>query len=165
MTMPAYPLLEVLQVKIRRVEDQEIVVKRKREAWENEKKKLEEQEAARDKVLKHYKDKLQQLRDELDKDTTVEAIKMMKIYIKEVSEKLKVEEKKVAEQKAQVDAAQKELDAAIDELRRRRQDVDKIETHREDWIKGIKKELQILEGREEDELGQIIFSKKQREEY
>ncbi len=90
---------------------------------------------------------------------------MMKVYIKEVSEKLKVEEKKVVEQKTQVDAAQKEVDTAVDELRRRRQDVDKIETHREDWIKGAKKELQIIEGREEDEIGQIIFSKKQREAY
>ncbi len=49
MTMPAYPLLEVLQVKIRRVENQEMVVKQKREALENEKKKLAEREAARDK--------------------------------------------------------------------------------------------------------------------
>lgn len=165
MTMPAYPLLEVLQVKIRRVEDQELVVTRKREALENEKKKLAEREEARNKVQKHYKDKLWQLRDELDHDTDTETIKTMKIYIKEVSEKLKVEEKKVEEQKKQVEAAQKDLNDALEELKRRRQDVDKIETHREDWLKGVKKELEIIEGREEDEIGQIIFSKKRREEF
>lgn len=163
--MPAYPLLEVLQVKIRRVEDQELIVTRKREALENEKKKLAEREESRDKVLKHYKDKLWQLRDELDHDTDTETIKTMKIYIKEVSEKLKVEEKKVEEQKKQVEAAQKDLNDALEELKRRRQDVDKIETHREDWLKGVKKELEIIEGREEDEIGQIIFSKKRREEF
>lgn len=162
MTVPKYPLLEVLQVKIRRVQDQEIVVNRKRENVENEKKKLAEREAARDKVLKHYHDKLWQLRNELDHDTDAETIKMMKVYIKEVSEKLKVEEKKVEEQKKVVEAAQKELDEAVAELKKRRQDVDKIETHREDWLKGVKKELQVIEGREEDELGQIIFSKNQR---
>lgn len=165
MTMPAYPLLEVLRVKIRRVEDQETIVARKRENLENEKKKLAECEAARDKVQKHYQDKLWQLREELDHDTDAETIKMMKIYIKEVSEKLKVEEKKVEEQKKQVQAAEKEVEEAVLELKRRRQDVDKIETHREDWLKGMKKEMEVIQAREEDEIGQIIFSKKQRDGY
>lgn len=163
MTMPVYPLIEVLQVKKRRVEKQEKVVRDKREALEREKKKLEEVEAARDKVLKHKEDKLQQLRDELDHGTTTDKVEQMKFYLEDVKEKLVVEEKKVEEQKEQVEVARKDLEAAQEELRRRRVDVDKLKTHMVDWEKEMRKEMQIIEGREEDELGQIIFLRNMRE--
>lgn len=163
MTMPTYPLIEVLEVKKRRVEKQEKVVSEKREALEREEKKLKEVEEARDKVLQHRDDKLQQLRDELDSGTTTNKIEQMKFYLDDVKEKLVVEEKKVAEQKEQVEVAKKDLEAALEELRRRRNDVDKLKTHRQDWEKEMRKEMQIIEGREEDELGQIIFLRKLRE--
>ncbi|MEC7839986.1 MAG: type III secretion T3S chaperone [Chlamydiota bacterium] len=163
MTMPTYPLLQVLQVKVRRVEQQEKVVAEKKEVLEEEKRKLQEKEKARDKVLNHHNDKLQQLRDELDKETTTDKIKQMKLYIKEVKIKLEAEEKKVKEQLEQVEVAKKDLEAAQEELRRRRVDVDKLKTHQIDWEKEMRKELQIIAGREEDELGQIIFAKNQRE--
>jgi flagellar biosynthesis chaperone FliJ len=163
MTMPVYPLIEVLEVKKRRVEKQEKVVNQKREVLEREQKKLEEVEAARDKVRKHRNDKLQQLRDELDGGTTSDKVEQMKFYLDDVKEKLVIEDKKVEEQKEQVEVAEKDLEAAQEELRRRRVDVDKIKTHRVDWEKGMRKEMQIIEGREEDELGQIIFLKNMRE--
>lgn len=163
MTMPTYPLMEVLEVKKRRVEKQEKVVAEKREVLEREEKKLKELEEARDKVLQHRNDKLQQLRDELDGGTTTDKIKQMKFYLEDVKEKLAVEEKKVAEQEEQVEVAKKDLEAALEELRRRRNDVDKLKTHRQDWEKEIRKEMQVIEGREEDELGQIIFLRKLRE--
>lgn len=163
MTMPTYPLIEVLEVKKRRVEKQEKVVKEKREALEREEKKLKEVEEARDKVLNHKNDKLQQLRNELDSGTTTDKIKQMKFYLEDVKEKLVVEEKKVEQQKEQVEVAKKDLEAAQEELRRRRVDVDKLKTHRQDWEKEMRKEMQIIEGRQEDELGQIIFLRKMRE--
>lgn len=163
MKLPVYPLLQVLQVKIRRVEQQEKVVQQKFEALQAEEKKLKEKEIARDKVLHHHDDKLLQLRNELDHETDAETIKQMKLYLKEVKIKLEVEEKKVTEQKEQVEIAKKELETAQIELRRRRVDVDKIEMHRKDWKVEMYKELQVLEGREEDDLGQIIFAKNQKE--
>jgi len=163
MTVPTYPLIQVLQVKERRVEQQEKVVNEKKEALEEEKRKLVEKEKARDKVLNHHNDKLQQLRDELDKETTTDNIKPMKVYIKEVKIKLLVEEKKVKEQEEQVEVSEKDLEAAREELRRRRVDVDKIKTHQKDWNKEMQKEMQIIAGREEDELGQIIFAKNRRD--
>lgn len=162
MAMPTYPLFQVLEVKERRVEEQEKIVILKREALKNEEKKLADCEAARDKVLKHKQDKLQQFRDELDQGTTSDKIKQMKVYLDVVKEKLKIEEKKVDDQKKQVEAAKKDLEAAEQELRRRRVDVDKIKNHREDWKKEMRKEMDIIEGREQDEIGQVIFSRNHR---
>lgn len=163
MTMPAYPLIEVLEVKKQRVEKQEKIVAEKKQVLEREEKKLKEAEAARDKVRDHRNAKLQQLRDELDHSTTSDKVGQMKYYLEIVKEKLFAEEKKVVAQKTQVDAAKKDLEAAKEELRRRRNDVDKLKTHRVDWEKEMRKEMQVIQGREEDELGQIIYQTKKRE--
>lgn len=163
MKMPAYPLLEVMNIKKKRVEDQERVVKEKKAKLEQEMQKLRDREADRDKVLKHHNDKLEQLRHELDTGTTTEKIKMMKVYLKEVKEKLKIEEKKVKEQKDQVELATKDLDVAEKELKKRRQDVDKLNVHRVDWEKEIRLEMEMKELDQQDEMGNVIFLKKQRE--
>lgn len=152
-----YPLREVLEIKIRRVEDQEKVVQEKRELLAKEEEKLRQKEAERDKVLKHYNDKLNQMRTEMDGGTTSPKIQQMKAYIKVVKERLKAEEKKVKDQKDQVQLAEKNLQQALDDLKAKRLEVDKLKSHRVDWEKAMRKELEVIEGREQDELGNTIF--------
>lgn len=156
-----YPLIQVIQVKQKRVEDQEKVVKDKRQALENEKEKLKQREADRDKAKQHHADKLAQLRHELDTGTTSDKVQQMKAYLKVTQEKVKVEEKKVKEQKDQVDLAEKALAVALNDLKIKRQEVDKLETHKKDWEKEMRKELEIIETREQDELGNTIFASNQ----
>lgn len=160
---PKYPLQQVLEVKKKRVEDAEKVVIEKRKALEKEQEKLIQCERERDQVLQHYKDKLKQLRDELDKGTNTAEIQMMKRYLEVVKEKRAKEEAKVKEQKKQVESAQKQLQEAQEALKQRRLEVDKIEMHRQEWLKGARKELQIEEERSEDEIGSIIFQTKRKE--
>lgn len=159
-----YPLKQVLEVKQRRVEEAEKAVQEKMAALEKEKEKLKEREAERDKAINHHKDKLTQLREELDKGTTTDKIMQMKDYLKVAKERVKIEEKKVKEQQDQVDIAAKNLQTAQNELRLRRQEVDKLETHRKDWLKQMYKEEEIIEGREQDEIGTIIFSARHRQQ-
>lgn len=156
MNKVVYPLKEVLEVKQRRVEEAEKVVKEKQIALEQEQKKLKECEAARDKVKGHKQDKLQQLRDTLDQGSTSPKIQQMKVYLKLVDEKLKVEEKKVKEQQERVDVAEKNLQQAKKDLHVKRQEVEKLTIHRKDWEKEKRRELELIEGREQDELGATI---------
>lgn len=157
MTNPIYPLEQVLAVKRRRVEDAEKVVKEKLQALEKEQEILAQKEAERDKVQRHHDDKLKQMRDEMDRGTTSPKIQQMKVYLKVVKERVAVEEKKVKDQQQQVEAAEKNLEAAREELRLKRQEVEKLVTHRVDWFKEMRKEQEVIEGREQDELGSIIF--------
>lgn len=152
-----YPLAQVLEVKHKRVEDQEKVVQEKIKQLEDEKEKLKQREEEKEKVVKHYNDKLKQLRDELDHGTTTDKIQQMKAYLKVAKERVKVEEKKVQEQKDQVAQAEKNLENARLELKMRRMDVDKLESHKLDWQREVRKEQEIVEGREQDELGSVIF--------
>jgi putative cell wall-binding protein len=164
MSKIVYPLKQIIEVKQKRVEDAEKVVKEKQLALEKEQKKLAEREAERDKVKVHKKEKLQQLRDTMDKGTTSPKIQQMKVYLKIVDEKLKVEEKKVKDQKEQVSIAEKNLAQAKLDLQHRRLELDKILVHQKDWEKEKHKELELIEGREQDELGSIIYSLHQRKQ-
>lgn len=157
-----YPLKQIIEVKQKRVEDAEKVVKDKLLLLEKEQQKLAEREAERDKVKTHQQDKLQQLRDTMDAGSTSPKLQQMKVYLKIVDEKLKVEEKKVSDQKEQVTIAEKNLEQAKQDLAHKRQEVDKLMTHKKDWEKEMKKALEIIEGREQDELGAIIHSSQQR---
>lgn len=158
MVKTKYPLKEVLEIKHKRVEDAEKVVKEKQLILEAEKEKLAQREAERDKVKNHQQAKLKQLRDELDHATTSPKVQQMKVYLKIVDEKLKVEEKKVQEQKTKVEAAERDVEEAKKQLKQKRLEVDKLVQHRSDWEKEIRKEEEIIEGREMDELGQVIYN-------
>lgn len=164
MAQIVYPLEEVLDVKRRRVEEAEKQLSKKIAALEVEQKKLEECQEARDKVKNHLIDKMVKLRKILDEGTTSPKIEEMKVYIKVVKERLQTEEKKVEEQKKQVATAEKNVEIAREELKRKRQEVDKLEMHRVDWWKEMNKELEILEGREQDEMGSVIFMLRKRNE-
>lgn len=157
MAKPIYPLKQVLEVKHKRVDDAEKVVKEKLQLLKKEQEKLELRKAEREKVRQHHSDKLQQMRDEMDHGTTSPKIQQMKVYLKVVQERLKAEDKKVKDQQDQVDIAEKNVELAREDLARKRQEVEKFVTHQKDWEKEMRKEMEIIEGREMDELGNVIF--------
>lgn len=162
MAQQAYPLKQVLEVKVRRVEEAERQVSEKKAALEAEKEKLRLREEDKEKAINHHHAKLTQLRKSLDEGTTTDKIMQMKAYLKVAKERVKIEEKKVKDQQDQVEIAQKNLTEAQNNLRLRRQEVDKLETHRKDWLRELRREEEIVEGREQDELGTIIFSSRKR---
>jgi len=162
MTSLVYPLEQVLDIKKKRVEKAEAVVREKKEALQLELNKLAEREKERDKVKKHHQDKLNQLRAEMDTGTTATKIQQMKDYLDVVKQKVLVEQKKVDEQKEQVKIAEDNLEAAKEELRLRRNEVDKMNTHKSDWTKQARRELEIEEEKEMDEIGTIMHTLHQR---
>jgi flagellar export protein FliJ len=157
MTAPEYPLERVMDIKKKRVTEAEKVVAQKEQALEKEREKLRKCEEERDKVLQHKKDKLNQLRDELDGGTTTDKIQQMKNYIKVVDERIVVEEKKVKDQLEQVNVAKRNLEIAEEDLRMRRLEVDKLKTHKEDWQKQMRREMELQEEKEMDEIGQVLY--------
>ena len=159
-----YPLKQVLEVKIKRVEDQEKVVIEKKRLLALEQDKLKQREAEREKVKKHHDSKLKQLRDTMDQGTMSDKIQQMKAYIKVVKENLKLEDKKVKEQKEQVELADKNVQIALSELAQKRLEVDKLEMHKKDYTLEIKKELAIKEEGEFTEQGSVIYSMRKKKQ-
>jgi hypothetical protein len=158
--LPPYPLQQVLEIKKKRVDDAEKVVREKLRLLKEEEDKLAKRKEERDKVKRHYDDKLNQLRHSFDEGTTSDKIDQKKNYIKVVQERLKVEEKKVKEQQQQVEMAEKNVELAKNALKDRKKEQQKIETHQEVWTKDTLKEVDIIQTREEDEIGSTMFLSK-----
>lgn len=155
--MEAYPLEEILKIKIKRMEDAEKVVQEKRRILEAEKEKLAERERERDRALAHHDSKLNQMRQAMDEGTTSDEIQMMKAYLNVCKENVQIEEKKVQEQQSQVELAAKNLEVAREEWLERRKDVDKYEEHKEEWTKIMRREEQLAEEAEQEEIGNTMF--------
>ena len=119
-------------------------------------------EADRDKAKTHLANKLAQIRQEMDQGSTTDKIQQMRAYLNVAKEKLQVEEKKVNDQKAQVELAKQALQKEIDLLKIKRQEVDKLKSHKKDWLKAAKLEQEVIESRELDELGSTSFTSNQR---
>jgi flagellar biosynthesis chaperone FliJ len=157
-----YPLERVMDIKKRRVQEAERVLREKRAALEQEKEKLRQREQERDKVRDHRDAKLQQMRDEMDHETHTPTILQMKAYIKIVQEHLVLEEGKVDEQKKHVAAAEVQVEEARKFLKEKEMEVDKIKMHKKDWLVLMKKEIEVEEGRESDEVGTVVFLTRRR---
>ncbi|MBS0621478.1 MAG: type III secretion T3S chaperone [Verrucomicrobia bacterium] len=162
--LPPYPLEQVLLVKKKRVEEAEAKVKERRNALAQEEQKLRTVERKRDEVLKHKQEKLQQLRNALDEGTTTFEIRQMKSYLDVVKEKLAVEEEKVKQQTTQVTQAKKNLEEAEALLKQRRLEVDKLQIHREEWEKEVRREMRIEEEKRQDEIGSATFLSRRHQE-
>lgn len=160
-----YPLAKIIEIKKRRVEEAERNLKAREEALQKEQKILTEREAERDRVRDHKDKKLAQLRQQMDTGTTTDKIQQAKIYLKICQEKVVVEEKKVTEQEQHVEIAKKNVESAKNELNQRRLEVDKLLTHRKDWMKERQKELEAEEGRQQDEIGSLVHSLRKRRGY
>jgi hypothetical protein len=159
---PQYPLEQVLGVKKDRVKRAEKVLAEKKRALEIEEEKLKKVEASRDKVLHHHNDKLAQLRRKFDEGSTSPEIQTMKIYLKVVKENLHKEEENVKKQKEQVRIAAHNVEEAQKDLRKKRKETEKLEMHKEEWLKGEMKELIRKEESYQNEVGTTIFETQKR---
>lgn len=157
-----YPLEQLALIKKRRLEAAEKALQEKKALLEKEKDKLSELCKERDVVQKHRIAKLSQLRQELDQGTTSVKIQQMKIYLKEVDEQLKQKENKVTTQQKQVTLAEQAVEAARQEMLKKGQAVEKMKLHKEEWIKEQKAIEEHLDSLQTEEMGTIIFTRKER---
>lgn len=154
MKKDTYPLQQVEQIKQKRLEEAERVLKEKKEQLETEEQNLKRAEEKRDEVKKHKAEKLEALRQEMDRSTTSEKVLKMRGYIQYVvDEKLTAEEKKVEKQTAVVEQAKNAVEEARQDYVKKNQEVEKIKLHKEEWLKQEKKQEQISLDQDADEIG------------
>lgn len=158
--MPEYPLDQLAQIKQKRLEEAEKILREKKEALTTEEEKLSQLQKKRDEVKAHYKAKLTQLREKLDEGTSSSKITQMKQYLKLVAEDLVVEERKVEAQEKVVEAAAKAVEEARQELFKKQKDVEKLKIHHKEWKKEVKLAEERLEGQEGDEMGSTMHHMK-----
>ena len=155
-----YPLKQLIRIKQRRLDAAQRLLQEKKEELQKEQKKYKELEEDRDVTLQHRTNKLQQLREELDKGCTTDKIEIMRSYLKVVEEELKQKEKRVEDQKKEVEEAEKRVEEARKDMIKKQYDIEKINTHYEEWKKEEKALIEYEEGIENDELGTAMHNLK-----
>ena len=159
---PKYPLIQLVRIKKRRLEEAERILKQKRKELEKEIEKQKQAEKVRDESKNHKEDKLNQLRAKLDSGTTSDKVKVMKDYLQVVDEELQEKEKKVEGQIQEVKKSREKVEAARQDFLKKQQDVEKLFMHYEEWKKEIYTLAQQEEGLETDEIGSVMHNLKKR---
>lgn len=153
-----YPLDQLAAIKQRRLEEAEKVLADKKSILAKEEEQLAVVEKERDEVKSHRDDKLQQFRSEMDAGMRTDKMQQMRQYLKLVNEKLKVEETKVLKQQQVVEAAEKAVETARQDLFKKQKDIEKLNIHKDEW----KREMRYMEehrlGNENDEMGSAIHN-------
>lgn len=152
-----YPLKQVWDIKKKRVDDAEKVLKQKKEALALEEEKLKTLQLAKEEAQRVYSEKLKGLRALLDQGSTTNVIKRERDYLKELKEKLLKEEEKVQAQQKKVDAAKLEVENAQKFLKEKQKEVEKIEIHHKEWMKEALETIRKEEEKTQDEIGTTIF--------
>ncbi|NGX39494.1 MAG: hypothetical protein KR126chlam1_00823 [Chlamydiae bacterium] len=158
-----YPLEQLVFIKKKKLEEAERILREAKDKLDLEEEKLKKVEAERDKVLKHKQDKLEQIRDALDKGTRTDKIEQMRLYLKLVKEKLIAHEKKVSDQVKEVEKAEEAIEAARKVMVLRQQHVEKLKEHKGEWTKEMLKELEKEEAKEAEEMSTARFIRQKKE--
>ncbi len=158
-----YPLQQIAEIKQRRLEEAEKILRNKREALDKAEKDLVDkrklltatQTLKLEMIEKHFQ--------KIEQGTTSDVLERHDHYMKEVlGVKLSAEKKAVEDQKKVVKEAEKALEVAKAVRLQKNQDLEKIYMHKEEWVKESKKEMEIEEANLSDELGTAMHSRKMR---
>ncbi|KPK33650.1 MAG: hypothetical protein AMS24_00260 [Chlamydiae bacterium SM23_39] len=160
-----YPLEDLLKIKIHRFEKAVKLFEEKTDKFLKEKEKLFKLTQERDKILKHKNDKLNQLREYLDRGEKTDKILKTKSYLKIVKEKLKMHQEQVDSQQIILNKAEDELEQAKKNLFEKKKDVEKLNIHKTEWKKEIQKLEKKIESITLNEIGtsQFIIRKKEKQ--
>lgn len=158
--LPDYPLKTLKEIKERKKEDAEKSWSEAKKAREKEEQKLKNlQEELRRMVEKRelkrreYADK--QMRGEHNGQLAASA----NVYIERLKEDEALQKEKIENQKMTIEEKKGLEKEAMDLMVQATQDVKALEKHKEKWLEGIKRELQIKEEETLDDLAQSIFTR------
>ena len=156
-----YPLQQIADIKKRRLEEAEKVLREKRQALDAAEKDLKEKREALSATQKLKLDLIEKHYKEIEKGTTSDVMERHDRYLKEVVDvKLEEEKKAVEEQKKVVKEARIALEKAREERLQKNQELEKIHIHKKEWTKEAKKEMEIEEANVADELGTSMHARK-----
>jgi len=153
MSLPKYPLEQLILIKERRLEEAEKVLKAKKQLLEKEQQKLKSLEEDAQLTHDHMQEKINQLEEELDQGTYSYKIDTANKYIKVVEDQLKGKKKLVLDQDKVVKNALQQVEVARQEMIKKQHDVEKLNIHRQEWKKGVMKEFEYTQALESDEIG------------
>lgn len=165
MSKQKYRLQPVLDKRQKIKEDAEKALGVAQKALDAEKKKEEECAQAVEKAKQDKEDyKIEMNRKILNDNLEVSKITMLKNYMKSLDYAIVKAQEKLEEQKARVQQAEKVVEQKRAQLIEATTEFQAIEKHKEKWIEGVKKEEEETEQKEQEEIGNVLYLARKRQE-
>ncbi|MCC6810396.1 MAG: hypothetical protein IT381_23395 [Deltaproteobacteria bacterium] len=158
--LPDYPLKTLKEIKERKKEEAEKAWSEAKKAREAEELKLKEMEEELRRMIerrelkrREYADK--QMRGEHNAQLAMSA----NTFIERLKEEEELQKERIEQQKVVIEEKKEAEKAAMDAMVQATQDVKALEKHYEKWIAEVKREMQLKEEDQLDDLAQTIFER------
>jgi flagellar biosynthesis chaperone FliJ len=158
-----YPLVEVIRIKKRRLDEAEKVLREKKQILEKEIEKLSICQKELDEAKKIFDNYLQKLRDAMDSGEPSKKIEQHKIHLKDLKERFLQAQAKLDMQKKAVKKAEEAVELARQDYLQKEKEVEKLHIHKSEWIQAMKLEAQRIEDITMDDISTSSFSRKKKE--
>lgn len=165
MSMPKYRLQPVLDKRQKIKEEAEKALGTAQKALDAEKKKEEECIQAVEQAKRTKEEfKVEMNQKMLKENLEVSKITMLKNYLKSLDYAIVQAQEKLQEQKLRVQKAENVVEEKRAELIEATTEFQAIEKHKQKWIEGIKKEMEEAEQKEQEEIGNVLYLQRKRQQ-
>jgi flagellar biosynthesis chaperone FliJ len=158
-----YPLIEVIRIKKRRLDEAEKVLREKKLILEKELEKLKVCQKEHDEAKAVFDNYLQKLRQALDEGEPGKKIEQHKLHLKDLKDKFIATQKKLETQKKAVLLAEKAVEEARSDYQQKEKELEKLHIHKGEWIEALKLEETRAEEIKMDEISTSGFARKKKE--
>jgi chromosome condensin MukBEF ATPase and DNA-binding subunit MukB len=158
-----YPLIEVIRIKKRRLDEAEKVLRDKKLILEKELEKLKSLQKQFDEAKKVFDNYLFKLREAMDAGEPSQKIDQHKLHLKELKERYLLAQKNVENQKKVVKTAEEAVEVARADYQLKEKEVEKLHIHKSEWNQAMKLEEQRGEDIKMDDISNATYSRKKKE--
>ena len=158
-----YPLVEVIRIKKRRLDDAEKVLREKKAILERELEKLAQIQKELDSAKEKFDRYLQKLRQAMDEGEPSSKIDQHKLHLKDLKELYLLCQKKLDNQKKVVKSAEDAVDLARQDYQQKEKELEKLNIHKAEWVQALKLEEARQEDIKMDEISTSAHARKKKE--
>ncbi len=162
MSLAKYRLQPVLDSKEKKKKDAEKALAETRTELERQKKILQEREEEVVKAIKRKDDYSADLMKKMDSGLESGKITDGKAYLEVLKRSIEIARKKADDQKKVVQQWEEKVEAALVKVMEATKEMKVIEKHKGNWVEAAKKEIEIKEEKEQDEVAQNIYEQSRR---
>lgn len=158
-----YPLIEVIRIKKRRLDEAEKALREKKEILAKEQEKLKACQKELDEAKTKFDTYLQKLRDAMDQGEPSSKIDQHKMHLKDLKDHFLICQKKLDNQKKVVKSAEDAVEVARLDYQQKEKELEKLNIHKAEWMQAMKLEEVRQEEIKMDEISTSAHARKKKE--
>lgn len=158
-----YPLIEVIRIKKKRLDEAEKALRDKKEILAKEQEKLNSIQKELDQAKNKFDTYLQKLREAMDQGEPSSKIDQHKLHLKDLKELFLSCQKKLDSQKKVVKSAEDAVELARLDYQQKEKELEKLSIHKKEWKQAVTLEEVRQEELKMDEISTSAHARKKKE--